>query len=224
MRYRVRRYTITTLLIALALGASGEVLAQDSREGGTTYDLLPSKSKAHVRVRNASAEIVEGWSHGHVIAARDWHGAFTYDPDAPGACELEVVVPVDELAVDPSSLRREAGLGTLPEDARRETRQNMLAPGQLAADTYPTVELTERTCEPLPGDEIRVKATLTVRGEPEPVSFTVRRDEARGTVRARGSFELTHSDFGFEPYSKMMGALANAPELTFYFDVIGRVR
>ena len=51
------------------------------------------------------------------------------------------------------------------------------------------------------------------------MSFDVTRDDGR--IEAQGTLKMQPADFSMEPYTAMMGALANAPELTFRFDVRG---
>ncbi len=216
-----RTLALTLIFAGATLTSAPAAHAQDEQ---ITYTLNPADSEVYVRVYNDSWNVAKGWSHNHAIEARGWRGTFEIDADDPTKCALNVTVPVKKLVVDPDALRQRLDLKPMDDSAKRKTRENMLASDQLHAKAHPTITLTADSCTTSGARTVHIDGALTVRGESAPVQFEATISEDGTRVSADGRFEMTHSDFGFEPYSAAMGALSNGERLTFVFTIKGEKR
>ena len=90
---------------------------------------------------------------------------------------------------------------------------------QLQADMFPQISFQSTSCA-VAGDKVEVRGNLSIHGKTKAVSakMTV---TAGDSFAAKGTFTATHADFGMEPFSALLGALRNAPELKFVVDVKG---
>ena len=60
-----------------------------------------------------------------------------------------------------------------------------------------------------------------MRGHTERITVGMNVQADGETFEANGTFVLTHTAFGFEPYTNLMGTLRNENELDFVVDVVG---
>ncbi|MFU8805776.1 MAG: YceI family protein [Bradymonadaceae bacterium] len=154
-----------------------------------------------------------------------WEGVFEYDPAGVRHCSLTVTIPVSGLAVDEPFMRQRLGFDKpMSDQQRREIDSSMRDQGQLYAARYPTIEFQSETCltDPDHRNRLRIELRATIRGQTAsttiPVAVSFRADQ----VEAWGDFEMTHADFGFEPYSAFFGAVRNSEEINFFFQVRGQ--
>ncbi|WP_338763844.1 YceI family protein [Massilia sp. METH4] len=146
--------------------------------------------------------------HDHVVAVRRIDGRV--DP-AAGLAVLRF--RLDEMTVDETALRREAGLTTQPTpDAIAGTRVNMLAK-VLDAEKYPLVEVRARRT----GEPGQLQADITLHGVTRSYSVPTVLDTSAQGVTARGTLVLKQTDFGITPFSVMGGALAVQDALEIRF-------
>jgi len=68
---------------------------------------------------------------------------------------------------------------------------------------------------------MQVDGSMSIRGRSTAVSFTLAASITAGRLEGSGGFSLTHSDFGFAPYSAFLGQLRNKQELRFAVKVSG---
>lgn len=185
-----------------------------------TWRLSASQSQLLVQVYKNPDTMGAGLSHDHVIVARELSGSVVWHPSDASQCALSVELPVRRLAADPPTLRAAVGLeGTLSDKQRSQVRDHMLAKGQLHASAYPTIRFVSSSCSATQG-AVQVKGTLTIRGKSKPVSTTLTVDLSTG-FRAEGSLRIRATDFGFEPYTALMGALKNRDEMTLRVRLVG---
>jgi polyisoprenoid-binding protein YceI len=65
----------------------------------------------------------------------------------------------------------------------------------------------------------KLSGKLTIRGVSKDITFPARYSADAAGFRVEGSVELKHTDFGFQPYSAMMGAIRNGDRLTLKVDL-----
>ena len=189
--------------------------------GPVRYKLDPNKGFVYVQVFKDPTTLAAGLSHDHVIRAKAWTGAVTWDPANVGACQIEVNVPVSSLEVDAPEMRKKVGYDTQPDEGdRADIKEHMFAPDQLDAAKYPTISFKSTKCEGT-GGSIKVMGNFTLRGVSKPVTvpMTLSADGAKFT--AKGTLKLKGSDFGMKPFEALLGQLKNADELSFTIDVVG---
>lgn len=200
------------LLLALA--------ASPASAEPTTYAVDPDQGLVYVKVLKDESTLMAGASHNHVMRARGFSGTVRWDPADPGACQVAISVPVDQLEVDPQELRDQVGYTKAIKDGDREKiRKHMLAEDQLDAARYPTIDFRSTGCSGA-DESFTVRGTLSMRGQSVPVSVLMRIVAGQGELSAAGQLETTHTAFGFQPYSAALGALKNRDQLRFFVHVL----
>lgn len=185
------------------------------------YTLDPGKGSLYVQVFKEGSTIASGLSHDHVMSATGWNGTVHWDPADPSACKVDIRVPVSGLRVDDEATRKRVGYDVmLDADQREEVKSNMLAAGQLDARRFSDITFTATGCEAA-GDRVKVTGKLSVHGVAKSVASTMKITSDGSTFSAAGTFTAKATDFGFQPYSALLGALKNQNEMKFTVDVRG---
>ncbi len=206
------------LLTALSFAQEPTQAPAAPASGPKTYTLDAAKSKLYVVVAYDREATIAG--HDHIVSATTFDGKVTWDAANPAACDIRISFPVSALAVDPGSSRTWEGLeGTTADGDKAKIKENLAGKHQLQADLFPSISYQSTSCSGS-GGTYDVKGNLTIHGKSKAVT-TKMTIQADGAFAARGSFKATHADFGIEPFSALLGALKNAPELKFVVDVKG---
>ncbi len=190
------------MIMALVSGVvSGTAVACEP----VSYALDTRDSLLYLTVFKDDATLAAGLSHDHAIRAAAWSGRVRLDPADLSGCEIDVSLPVAALVVDEPWMRRVAGLeGELPEGVRDSVRKNMLREEQLHAAAHPTLSFSATRCTPT-----RIEGDLTIRGVTRRIAMPARLTATPGALSLTGEVFILATDFGFEPFSAMMGALKN---------------
>lgn len=186
-----------------------------------SWVLGPEESRLYVQVYKDPDTAAAGMSHDHVVLARGWSGSVTWHPQDPSQCRIRVVVPVDRLDPDPAWLRKVVGYeGELSEGNRKTIKKNLLARDQLDAESFPRITFESKSCSGTRG-AVKVVGDLELRGRTRSITtiLAVKLDEG---FSASGSFDARATDFGFEPYTAMLGALKNQDRMRFTVELQGR--
>ena len=187
--------------------------------GPRTYTLDPSQSRLYVLVKYDRNATIPG--HDHVVVASTFDGTVTWDPADPSACDIHIEFPVTALTVDPGNARSWVGLeGETSEGDKRKIRDNALGRHQLEADKFPKISYQSTSCSGS-GSSYEVKGDLSIHGLTNPVT-TKMTIQAGDTFAAKGSFTTDHARWGMDPFSALLGALRNDPQLAFTVDVKGK--
>ena len=192
----------------------------------TTYVLVPAESHLYAVVRNDRSTIGGRLGHDHAIVATTFAGTVTWDPADLSACDVTISFPVTALAADPSGYRVRAGLdgeGGVGAKDKDQIKRNLLKPSQLDGERFPTVRYASTSCTASSRpDRFEVTGRLEIRGIGHGVTVPMAIDVRDGALAATGRFEITHSDFGFKPFTNLLGALRNLDALEVVVDVKGR--
>ncbi len=192
-----------------------------SKSAAAEYTLDPSRSALYVQVYKDADTLASSLSHDHVVSATGWRGTVRWDPAAPTACKVDITVPVTGLRADDEATRKRVGYDVmLDEGQRADVTTHMLDDGQLDAQKFPEIRFASTGCEAA-GDGVKVSGTLTVHGVSKPVASTMKITGDGQSLTASGTFSAKATDFGFEPYSALLGALKNKNEMKFTVDVRG---
>lgn len=151
--------------------------------------------------------------HDHVIASRTISGYV--DPKAGIA---EFGFRLDQMSVDETGLRREAGLDTQPnQDAIDGTRKNMLT-RVLDAERYPVVQLKVRRNE----GEGAMLLTVTLHGMTRSFIVPTIVEGKANELTASGKLVLKQSEFGITPMSVLGGAMVVQDPMELSFRIVAR--
>lgn len=205
---------MTRIVTLAALMLAGDALAGEAR----TYQLDASSSRLWVLVKYDRSALIAG--HDHVVQASTFDGTVTWNPDDPSVCDVRISFPVTALVVDPGDTRTAAGLGGTTSDGdKAKIKENFEGKSQLHASSFPTISFQSTSCE-ASGAGTKVTGDLTMRGVGARVS-AVMTVEAGDTFHAKGSFTGTHGQWGFSPFTALLGSLKNDDTLGFHIDVRG---
>ncbi len=164
-------------------------------------------------------------AHRHVIRAAGWGGTVSYDAGVPASCSVGIEVPVERLAVDEPELRERLAYGQpVSESDRASIRRSMLGPDQLDGARFPGIRFASVGCRQLPDRRIEVSGDLEIRGRKKRIAVPLAARLVDDRLRAEGSFTVTHADFGFSPYSALLGAIRNDEALRFTLNLVGSRR
>ncbi|PCO06537.1 YceI family protein [Microbulbifer flavimaris] len=182
---------------------------------------LSAASDIHWRVYRSGPMAHLG--HNHVIRATNIRGSVTLR-DATQLSEFTLEIPLQRLEVDPPALRRRYGRefsSQLSSEDIAGTRANMLGERQLQASRFPTIRLTgkARLSDVSAAQKVLIAARLHLRGRIIPLRLPATVTVSSGSVRASGSFSLSHAQLGLEPFSVALGALRVGERIDFSFDI-----
>jgi polyisoprenoid-binding protein YceI len=190
--------------------------------GPITYKLDPQKSWIYVVVYNENSAM--GMGHDHGVKAMDFTGVVVWDALDPSKCQIDITIPVQKLDPDPPGLREREKLPAdeaVGEWGLGEIKKNFLGGSQLDADHHPTITYRSTSCSAVADNKVTVNGDLTIRGKTKAVTTTMFVTPTPTSFTAGGVFKARATDFGFKPYSNLLGALTNHDEMKFVVDVVG---
>lgn len=216
---------MTTIALALALATAAvaqDAPAPEAPAGPVSYTLQSSKSDLYVVIRNDTSASLARLGHDHVIYASSFSGKVTWSASDPGACAVDISVPVTKLIVDPPGLRDRAGLddNTIDDDDKASLKKNMWGKSQLDAGTFSQVSFKAVSCSGTSG-AVAVTGDLTIRGVTQRVEVPMKVTLGDGTFSAKGSLETSHSAFEFKPFRASPFGPRNQDRLTLVVQVKG---
>lgn len=185
------------------LAQSGTVVLEQSR----VYVFVGKKGAGHehgVEGRVAAGEI-------HLDRAQQ-SGGLTFD--------------LRSFAADTSNARRFFNMpGETDADTQTQVNNNMHGAAVLNVAQFPTAEFVITQCRVLPaeagrqGQSYQLDGELTLHGAKRAVQIVASAESVQGMIRLRGRFALKQTDYGIKPFSKFLGAVGVADELTIYGDI-----
>lgn len=159
--------------------------------------------------------------HNHVIASTALAGSVVLRAPLE-ASGFALEMPLASLVVDDPARRAVAGAEFPPEIPaadRDGTRENMLGPRLLLADSHPVLSLDALAIRP-EGAGYRVDTRVGIAGKSVslslPVAFTADGDQ----LRVSGEFTVTHAELGLEPFAVAMGALRVREDIGVSFSLV----
>ena len=187
------------------------------------YAFDTKASDLYVTVYKNDKTLLSAAAHNHAMRATKWTGKLNWDAEKPEACNIAVSFNVADLEVDSDYSRNLAASKepdkkikkgfekTISKGDRQEVRKNMLSEGQLNGDKHKTISFQSTSCT---ADS--VTGTFTLRGVTNTVTMPAKiktADTGAWKFLVKGHFNIKSTDYGFEPYSGLGGAVANKPEM-----------
>jgi len=189
-----------------------------------TYHLDPETSRLMVVVYNDTRTMASGFAHDHAIQAMDFDGTVTWSQGDLSRCQVDIGLAVSALWVDPPGARDIARIdpdNTVGDSAKHTIVSNIESKAQLWASKFPRIQYRSTGCE-AQGDAVAVSGDLTIRGVTKHITVPMHVSVHDGTFHAQGSFASKETDFGFDPFSNLMGAIRYQDEMKFIIDVKGK--
>lgn len=189
--------------------------------GATVYRVLPEASELRIRVYRGGP--LGDVGHNHVVVASDVKGVVYVQPSIT-ASGFKLEVPLHGLRVDPPAARRTAGAGfesSVSDDARTDTRNNMLGPEVLAAERYPVMTLRSLKVEG-PQWYPRITVRVTLHGVSHDYVVPTAITRRHGRLTAIGGLKLQQTGFGITPFSVLGGALQVQDAVGVSFKIVAQ--
>ena len=187
---------------------------QAMAQGKPVYRVQAANSLVAITVRRGGA--LARFGHDHVVAS---HAVEGYVSPQEGRADL--YVPLNELTVDESALRAEAGLDTQPSAADiAGTRSNMLGK-VLETQTYPyaLIRVTGLDKNQM---GMRLSVAITLHGVTRTFETAAQIATEGEGMNVSGLIEFNQSDFGIVPFSVFGGALQVQDHLSLRFKIHAR--
>lgn len=188
-------------------------------EGATIYEIDPRASVLHIHVFRGGTFARLG--HNHVMSSKSVTGRVWMRPQF-SASGFELSFPVADLIVDDSDARRAAGSDfppDVPESDKEGTRKNMLRKEVLDAENYPKVTVKSAA---LAGSlqAPRITARITIKNATRDVVVPAAIAVSGDKLTATGEFDIKQTDFGMQPFSVALGAVAVQDRLHLRFALV----
>lgn len=215
---RAASQRVGLLLLALLVVSGGWPLTARAQTRSYVIDAAASSVQVILRREGAFSVL----AHDHVLLADGFAGRVAVDRADVSRAAVQITLPVASLIVDPPDAREALQMeGDLDDEDRAEIRESMLAEDQLDAEQFPRIVATlESVTGTLP--ELELALRVRIRQTERVLSVPTRVEFAGDRLEASGEFTLLQSDFGIEPYSTLLGAIAVRDLVTVRFRVVAR--
>lgn len=187
------------------------------------YDIVASESLLLIQVMRSGP--LSRFGHNHVIGGSVISGqlslASNLSKDLPDS-RINLNIDLDALQIDKPQWRLDAGedFASVPsEDDIAETRTNMLGPKVLDTERFPdaTMEVTGILGS---APDFSVLARITLKDSTRSLPIPVHIETSGQRISATGSFVLTQSDFGIDPFSILLGAISVKDDLQIHYTIV----
>jgi len=207
------RFQYTLLLCLLCTCGVPALHAQPSVVAGRQEFLIqPEQSVLTIRVGRAG--MLSGFGHDHLISGRAISGTLTLVAP-PAESTAQLVIPVQQLAVDDPVELKDAGFSSIPDaQARTGTRDNMLRAEVLDGGNWPQVIVDATHTGEITGTH-QFNLTLTFKGMSIPLQIPATVTRVDTGFQIDSQFSLDHRQLGLRPYSALGGVIRVAEVLEF---------
>jgi polyisoprenoid-binding protein YceI len=205
---------ISPLAILASLLLAGSALAQER-----VYTIDPAASDLHWLTYKAGS--LQRLGHNHVISVGRPDGTVTVNTADLSKSRFDITIPVEGLVVDNPELRNELGpdFTSMPTaDDIAGTRKNMLGDKLLQAEKFPSIHVRGTGPYGAAGSQT-FKLTVDLVGKSIDLTVPAEVKVDDSGVSAHGTFEVTHSELGLQPFSVMLGAIQVADKMSFSYDI-----
>jgi polyisoprenoid-binding protein YceI len=205
---------ISPLAILPTLLLAGSALAQER-----VYTIDPAASDLHWLTYKAGS--LQRLGHNHVISVGRPDGTVTVNTADISKSRFDITIPVEGLVVDNPELRKGLGPDFTSEPTADDiagTRKNMLSDKLLHADKFPSIHVRGTGPFGAAGSQT-FKLTVDLVGKSIDLTVPAEVKVDDSVVSAHGTFEVTHSELGLQPFSVMLGAIQVADKMSFSYDI-----
>lgn len=208
---------ISSVVVILVLLIVGHAVAQSGAE--RVYAIDPAASNLHWLTYKAGS--LQRLGHNHVISVGRPDGTVTVNTADLAKSRFEITIPVEGLVIDNPDLRKALGpdFESVPSaDDVAGTRKNMLGDKLLQAEKFPSIHVRGTGPFGAAGSQT-FKITVDLVGKSVDLTVPTEVTVDDSGVTAHGTFDLTHSELGLQPFSVMLGAIQVADKMTFSYDI-----
>lgn len=183
-------------------------------------DFKIDPAKSQLVVQTFIDGMAKSIGHDHVIQATQFSGKVSFD-EAAGTGAITVDAKSASLKADDPALRKKFGLPPGPGEGDIKTiESNMKADDQLATAKYPTISFQSTKIQKQANGQYMVTGNLSLRGKTKSVSFPATVEMQGANFHGKGTLKFNQSEFGYSPYSAMLGALKNKDGVVMTMDIV----
>ncbi len=195
------------------------IAAVDAETGGLRFAVDAAHSQVRILAFRAGSAARLG--HNHVLTVPRLEGRLWTPEQGLAGAQFALAFRLDELLLDPPEQRAALGGGwatVLTPEALAATREHMLGPDNLQAESFPWVRLRSLQIQ---GEAPHLAAELEIElhGQRRRQWVALEAQPSEGGWAVRGSLVVRQSDHGVRPYSVLGGLLAVQDELVIDFDL-----
>jgi polyisoprenoid-binding protein YceI len=203
---------------------AGWLAAQDA--GKTSPENRPQSGTVELDHSHVYALVGKvGLGHEHGVVGKLKSGKIAWTSKSQAGDLGSLVFDMTSFDADTPEARRYVGLeGTTDESTRIQVNANMRGSKVLDVQRHPEATFALKEINLNGADaEGKVKGILrgdfTLHGVTRPVEVQTLVDQVNGWWHLRGAFRIRQTDFGIQPYTKLLGAIGVADVLTIYGDL-----
>lgn len=190
------------------------------------YTLNSKGSNLYVTVYKDNSTLLSAAAHNHAIRATNLTSSIKWDAEDLTACAINISVNVADLEVDSEQSRslaaskekdakiRKGFEKSISDSDRKAVRKNMLSAKQLDGETHKTIDFKSTSCT-----DKSVTGDFTLHGVTKSITMPARitvDNEKATKFSMSGSFPISSTEYGFEPYSDLGGAVKNQDKMTIH--------
>jgi polyisoprenoid-binding protein YceI len=206
----VRRLPWLAVLVATL------ALAEAPQASPNQWSAVPGRSRITIHVYKKG--FLSGMAHDHHFAAGSFRVTASLDGAAPPHARFEVTVAAGSLRDQQPDLSAED---------RAKVDAQAAGADVLDAARFPEIRFAPEgsagsvlRLEPDGSIDGELAGTLSLRGKQHPVAVQLNATREGEAWHARGSARFKQSDFGIEPYSGFLGAVAVHDEILVEYDLV----
>lgn len=209
-RQSAGRFRIPIMLLLLCAWLSPARSA--AAAGAEQFIIQTEQSVLTIRVERAG--LLSSFGHDHLISSHAISGTLTLAAP-PNQSTAQLIIPVQELAVDDPVELKDAGFRSIPDaQARTGTRDNMLRAEVLDGGNWPQVIVDVTHTGEITGTH-QINLTLRFKGMTIPLQLPATVTRVNTGLQIDSQFSLDHRQLGLRPFSALGGAIRVAEALKF---------
>lgn len=216
--YAHRYATLSLCVLAISIGQLAQLKAQATGNGtGVTQagDVDVASSRVYIHVGKSGL-----LGHEHAVEGKLTSGHIRFGA-AQNAGRL--LFDTRSFRADTTAARRYLHLdGNTDVSTRKKVDKNMLGAAVLNTRRYPTATFAIESALPLGKKSRRgnplyqLNGKFTLHGKTRPLQIVAETVNQRGTTLVVGRFRIKQTDFGITPFSKALGSIGVADELSIH--------
>lgn len=219
-------------LIAVVLLFGGVYAALDSRAVGQVRGPVPVQGESSKPPAPGDLDVAPsrvyifvpkaGLGHDHAIEGKLKSGRLRLGATQDAG---EFLFDMPSFDADTAAARRYVGLpGTTDAGTRREVNANMLGGDVLSVRRFPTATfaITSAELSNQPGRRgavYQLTGKFTLHGTTRALTVNAEAEKVDGKIHVKGKFPLVQTHYGIQPFTKALGAVGVANQLTVYADL-----
>lgn len=221
MKMHARRF-VTAAILAYLLSGAGSLATSAAAEQNSNRqtvlqagDVYLAGSRTYIHVQKT------GLGHEHAVAGALKSGNIRFDTG-----KGRLVFDMTSFTADTDAARQYLGLeGKSSASTQRQVTANMLGADVLDVGHFPEAIFDVGSIVAVQGNSARglpqyaLDGKFTLHGVTQPIRVVADLEEKNGWLHLRGGFKIRQTQYGIRPFTKALGTIGVADELTIWGDL-----